>query len=104
MINYAHTAESTLPLPLSECTHKYTQNNLDKCRHRVRTLCVRVGHWPVGWGAWLLTLCSEVRQQTASQLGISISKTQRTSHAHTTSKIPSFLQVVSHFLPLWILG
>lgn len=66
--------------------------------------------WSVaGWlGPWLLTLSSGVRQQTASQLDISISKTLRTPHmhihTHTTSKIPSLLLLVSHFLLLWMVG
>lgn len=58
------------------------------CRCRVCTICVLVSGWWVGWGPWLLTLSLGVRQQTAGQLDISISKTPEdpsalSLHTHT---------------------
>lgn len=102
MINYTHTAECMLPLPPSEITHINTHIQTRKHEEIVCSLCLcvyavwaHVGQWPVGWGPWLLTLSSGVRQQTASQLDVSISKTPRTpqlspTHTQPLSSPPSF--------------
>lgn len=82
------------------------------CQRCVCTVCVLVSGWLVGWGPWLLTLSLGVRQQTAGQLDISISKTPEdpsalSLHTHThahSSKFPSLLSLVSHFLLLRMVG
>ena len=131
MINYTPTAACSFSLPLSKA-RVITLNAIRRSQWTcvacvcvcvcvcVCTVCVLVSGWWVGWGPWLLTLSLGVRQQTAGQLDISISKTpedpsalslhthththtQTHTHAHS-SKFPSLLSLVSHFLLLWMVG
>ena len=82
-------------------THKYTHANtsrvLSVCGVCVCTVCVCVGQWSVGWGPWLLTLSSGVRQQTAGQLDISISKTPEDPSA--TTLLLTHTHTHTHTLP-----
>ena len=83
-------------------THKYTHANtsrvLSVCGVCVCTVCVCVGQWSVGWGPWLLTLSSGVRQQTAGQLDISISKTPEDPSATTLLLTHTHTHTHTHYL------